>query len=53
MLCDVLNNENKLSEISVNYDCFFSKNIHDVVNAGKVMNDGLKRRQEILETGIT
>ena len=53
MLCEVLNNENKSSEIPVNYDWFFSKNIHDVVKAGKVMNDGLKRRHEILETGIT
>ena len=53
MLCEVLNNENKMSEIPVNYNCFFSENIKDVVKAGKVLKKGLKRRSDILETGIT
>ena len=53
MLCEVLNNQNKISEFPVTYDWFFSQNIQDVVKAGKVVSDGLKRRQEILETGIT
>ena len=47
MLCEVLNNENKMSEIPVNYNWFFSENIHDVVKAGKVIKNGLKRRSEI------
>ena len=51
ILCEVLNNENKTSDIPVTYDCFFSKNIQDVVKAGKVMNDGLIRRQELLKAG--
>ena len=53
MLCEVLNNENKMSGMPVTYDWFFSENIQDVVIAGKVLVKGLKRRSEILETGIT
>ena len=53
MLCEKLNIGNRTADIPIRYNWFFSDNIHDLVKAGKILNDSLKRRQEILDTGIT
>ena len=53
MICESLNNENREADIIVKYDWFYSYDINDIVKAGKILQDGLKRRQDILETGIT
>ena len=53
LICEVLNEENRTSELPVKYDYFYSNNVHDIVKAGKMMQVGLRRRQEILEVGIT
>ena len=53
MICKSLNEENRNSDITVKYDWFYSSDIHDIVKAGKIIQNGIKRRQEILETGVT
>ena len=53
MICKSLNNENRKSDIIVKYDWFYSNDINDIVRAIKILQDGLKRRQDILEAGIT
>ena len=53
MICESLNNENREADIIVKYDWFYSHDINDIVKAGKILQNGLKRRQDILETGIT
>ena len=53
LICEILNKDNRTSKQPVKYDSFYSDNIHEIVKAGKMMNDGLRRRQEILEVGIT
>ena len=53
MVCKNLNSENRAADFPVRYDCFYSRNIIDLVKAGKVLNNGLKGRQKKLKTGIT
>ena len=53
MTCKVLNNENRTAIHPINYDIFFGKNISDKVKAARLIKNGLKRRQMILEIGIT
>ena len=53
MIGESLNNENREADIIVKYDWFYSHDINDIVKAGKILQNGLKRRQDILETGIT
>ena len=53
MLCEKLNIGNRTADIPIRYNWFFSDNVYDLVKAGKVLNDSLKRRQEILDIGIT
>ena len=38
---------------SVKYSDFYSENISDIIMTGKILQKNLKRRQEILETGVT
>ena len=52
LLCEMLNNENRLAGISITYDWFYSKSVSDIVTVGKLMDKGMKQRQRILETGI-
>ena len=53
MICESLNKENRNSDITVKYDWFYSNDILDIVKAGKIMQNGLNKREEILETGVT
>ena len=53
MTCKILNNENRTAIQPINYDVFFGKNISDKVKAARLIKNGLKRRQLILEIGIT
>ena len=38
---------------TVMYSDFYSDNIDDIVKTGKILQNNLKRRNEILETGVT
>ena len=53
MTCKILNNENRTAIDPINYDMFFGNNISDKVKAARLIKNGLKRRQLILEIGIT
>ena len=53
MICESLNNENRKSEIVVKYEWFYRNEINDIVKAGKILQNGLKRRKAIFEAGIT
>ena len=41
-LCESLNKEIRNSDITVKYDWFYSNDIHDIVKAEKIMQNGLK-----------
>ena len=53
LLCKKLNDKNMTSNESVMYSDFYSDNIYDIVKTGKRLQDNLKRRNEILEAGVT
>ena len=53
LLCDKLNNDNRLAAIPVTYNWFYRKSVSDIVKAGKILENGMKLRQQILEAGIT
>ena len=53
LLCDKLNNDNRLAAIPVTYNWFYRKSVSDIVKAGKILDNGMKQRQKILEAGIT
>ena len=38
---------------TVKYSDFYTENIGDIIKTGKILQKNLKRRQEILETGVT
>ena len=51
--CKILNNENSVSEIQIGYQWFYSKDVSDIVRAGKLMAFGLKERNRIVEAAVT
>ena len=53
LICDILNNDNRLADIQVTYNWFYRKSVSDIVKAGKILDNGMKQRQKILEAGIT
>ena len=53
MICENLNNENRIDTHPINYSAFFEKNLSNMVKAAILVEKGLKRRQMILEIGIT
>ena len=53
LTCDILNYENKVATNPISYEWFYSKSVCDMVEAGKVMENGLKQREKILEAGVT
>ena len=53
MICENLNNENRIATHPINYGAFFDKNLTNMVKAAILIDKALKRRQMILEIGIT
>ena len=53
LICEKLNFENSEAEDQINYDAFYSNDIKKIVTAGKLIENGLRKRTKILETGIT
>ena len=53
LLCKALNDKNMTRKDTVMYSDFYSENIYDIVKTGKILQKNLKRRNEILETGVT
>ena len=53
MLCDTLNNDNRVAATPINYNWFYRNSVSDIVKAGKILDNGMKVRQRILESGIT
>ena len=51
--CKVLSDKNMTRYDTVMYSDFYSDNIDDIVQTGKILQNNLKRRNEILETGVT
>ena len=51
--CDILNIENRRAEFPVKYSDLYSKSIGDIVKVGKLLENGLKRRDQVIEMGIT
>ena len=51
--CKILNDKNMTSNVSVMYSDFYSENIYDIVKTGKILQENLKRRNEIFEAGVT
>ena len=53
LLCEILNDKNMTSNVIVMYSDFYSENIYDIVKTGKILQENLKRRNEIFEAGVT
>ena len=53
MVCDILNKENRQENKPIGYDWFYSENVCDIVKVGKIMQNGLKERERVLEAGVT
>ena len=53
LCCEMLNYENRLTDIQVTYDWFYRRKVGDIVTAGKLLDRGMKQRHKILEAGIT
>ena len=51
--CKKLNDKSYNCNGTVKYSDFYSENISDIIMTGKILQNNLKRRQEILETGVT
>ena len=53
LICEKFNLENSYAKDPINYDNFYSNDIKKIVTAGKLIENGLRKRTKILETGIT
>ena len=53
LICEKFNLENSYAKDPINYDNFYSNDIKNIVTAGKLIENGLRKRTKILETGIT
>ena len=53
LVCDQFNDKNIICNVSAKYSDFYSDNVIDIVKTGKILRNNLKRRQEILEAGVT
>ena len=53
LICEILNNENRVAETPMTYNWFYRKSICDIVKIGKLLDRGLKQRDKIIEAGIT
>ena len=53
LTCEKLNYENSVAKEQINYDDLFSNEINKLVKVAKLIENGLKKRKQILETGIT
>ena len=53
LVCDQFNGRNITSNDSAKYSDIYSENVIDIVKTGKILRYNLKRRQEILEAGVT
>ena len=53
LLCDALNNDNRMAATPINYNWFYRNSVSDIVKAGKILDNGMKVKQRILESGIT
>ena len=49
----MLNNENGTAIYPINNSEFFGRNVSEILKAAILIKNGLKRRQLILEIGIT
>ena len=44
LICEKLNFENSEAEDQINYDAFYSNDIKKIVTAGKLIENGLRKR---------
>ena len=52
LTCEILNPENRRAENPLKYSDFFSTNISETVKVAKMIENGLKQREQILERRI-
>ena len=53
LLCEKLNNRNRVSDNPMDSNWFFKTTVSDIVKAAMVLEKGLKQREKILEAGVT
>ena len=53
LVCEQFNDKNSTNNDSAKYSHIYSDNVIDIVKTGKILQNNLKRRQEILEAGVT
>ena len=53
LVCKNLKEKNNDSARDANYSDFYSIDVSDIVKNGKILQNNLRRRQEILESGVT
>ena len=52
LLCEKLNNQNRVSDNPMDSNWFFKTTVSDIVKAAMVLEKGLKQREKILEAGV-
>ena len=53
LLCEKLNNQNRVADNPIDFNWFFKNTVSDVVKVGLVLENGLKERDKILYAGVT
>ena len=53
LVCEQFNDKNRTNNESAKYSDIYSENVIDIVETGKILQNDLKRRQELLEAGVT
>ena len=53
LVCKNFKEKNNDSTRDANYSDFYSIDVSDIVKTGKILQNNLRRRQEILESGVT
>ena len=53
LVCEQFNDKNRTNNESAKYSDIYSENVIDIVETGKILQNNLKRRQELLEAGVT
>ena len=53
LLCENLNNQNRVAENQIDYNWFYKNTVTDIVKVGLLLDRGMKQREKILESAVT
>ena len=53
LLCENLNNQNRVAENQIDYSWFYKNTVTDIVKVGLLLDRGMKEREKILESAVT